>query len=1190
MDNLVQGVILNAASMLGIENLLVVLYDIDEAKREFSDMGVEGPIVSDDDQTEPQPVDATTPEPPNVTLGQSARPDARTWLDFPGDRLGSVLTDKTGRFSLTYSDELFRLGEKERRPELVLIVLGPDHGKGASVIDRLLHYSYVPRNNAGRIESYIIHIEVEEQLERDPLALRPFFDRLRSEAGRDRRNAAKALRRRIPSQLLPAAFARNPRFVPPRAETADVVRAVAGAIQDGVSNVREAATSVRTPVVHLTEDEVRARGGSTGGPFAASVCDVLKAKGIGTDLVRIRDLFGEIRSRDVALAADSDSGPGVAESDTDGTPVVTDTDEAADFIAGRVLGQVATLPLISQDRSAGIIDDLKTIKDRINELEMSGGPANVTAFRDFHALQIAFKDVWTAALDRELEEDVEALYDAVNQLHDDYGEVFPSPDTLADLTQFEDFIESINADLMDEELRSDSVPENVQDAYPGQLTLEQWNRLTREGQNRLARGVNDIASYDLLTVTERRWELDELLREVMSNPSYQTSIGRLQRLALDIDARITRPYSFRYYKEYSVNYGILINYRQEWRPQNYQVGRLVSTLPLAPGESRELKVTHRIKLTRAEKEVRKSLAEMSYDSASTIRSELDVLAKLSTDTNFKMSASGSFTLGIGSLDSSSEFSHNQKAESQRQHKQIAESTRKASEKVRQEREVTIEQASETELGSESIQKIHNPNNEVTVTYLMYELERRYHVSQTLNRVTPVIMVALDMPSPHEITEGWILEHAWIIRRVLLDDQFEEAIDWIEQGRGSESVDIAVKRATYERELATLRDIERDLDLVLADRRLLRQEVIGLQEQKDRYEAGEEGAAGDVRDFFLSGGLSLLFGDSEPDKGALMQAAIEAAKSKLQYVEQATEELTSQQRAAKRESREAGQMYTEALRQLAQKDTSIKQLQLHVRQNIFHYLHAVWETKHPDELYFQLVEQDVPHLGGATTTCDFVPVPDPMPVIPGVTRTGEAFEVRCSPPDLPDLSAPGALDALKVPLGEIAHVDQLLGFKGNYAIFPLKDCSHLTDYMMQEFVDDFLGVRDPAMDLGVNSAELIDYARAAIASEELSAPEVRTLTSIVADAVSSPYYNIDEIVLPTGQIYMEALKGEQALLEDFKLAHRGMDVLKVQEEIRRERLDNLRRAARLVSDSPDLSDPEVDKVIHVDGKASVIAHD
>jgi hypothetical protein len=468
---------------------------------------------------------------------------------------------------------------------------------------------------------------------------------------------------------------------------------------------------------------------------------------------------------------------------------------------------------------------------------------------------------------------------------------------------------------------------------------------------------------------------------------------------------------------------------------------------------------------------------------------------------------------------------------------------------------------------------------------MYELERRYRVSQKLNKVTPIIMVALDMPSPHELTEAWILEHAWILRRVLLDDAFEDAIALIENGRQSEAVDIAVKRSIYERERESLSRVETDLDAVIADRTLIREEVINLQENKDRFEAGEDDTGDKVKDFFLSGGFSLFGGDSGPDQGELYQAGIKAAESRMKYIEEQVQDLSSRQRAAKREAREAGMQFTDALKRQAQKDTVIKQFQLHLRQNIFHYMHAIWEMKHPDELFFQLAEQEVYHLGAGTVTCTLTPVdPDTLPDIPGIVRDGEPHSLDCGPPVPPDFSDPSAL---KKPLGSIAHVDRLLGFKGNYAIFPLKDCSHLTDYMMGEFVDDYLGVRDPANELGVTSDELLEYSREIWNTDLLSDDEKDALGDLIVRTLSAPTNNTQDIVLPTGQIYMEALKGEQALLEDFKLAHRGMDVLKVQEEVRSHRIDNLRKAGRLIGEDANFDDPEIDKKIVVTGSDGTI---
>ena len=51
--------------------------------------------------------------------------------------------------------------------------------------------------------------------------------------------------------------------------------------------------------------------------------------------------------------------------------------------------------------------------------------------------------------------------------------------------------------------------------------------------------------------------------------------------------------------------------------------------------------------------------------------------------------------------------------------------------------------------------IVNPNDELAVTYLFYELQKRYRLSEQLYRVMPVVMVAQEVPSPDQITPAWI---------------------------------------------------------------------------------------------------------------------------------------------------------------------------------------------------------------------------------------------------------------------------------------------------------------------------------------------------------------------------------------------------------------------------------------------------
>src|SRR5262249_35124323 len=64
------------------------------------------------------------------------------------------------------------------------------------------------------------------------------------------------------------------------------------------------------------------------------------------------------------------------------------------------------------------------------------------------------------------------------------------------------------------------------------------------------------------------------------------AVKRLQTLLERMRDLLSAPYSFTVYAEKSCNFGILVTYRQTWEPEQYQVGDLFKTIPLAPRETR----------------------------------------------------------------------------------------------------------------------------------------------------------------------------------------------------------------------------------------------------------------------------------------------------------------------------------------------------------------------------------------------------------------------------------------------------------------------------------------------------------------------------------------------------------------------------------------------------------------------------
>jgi hypothetical protein len=185
-----------------------------------------------------------------------------------------------------------------------------------------------------------------------------------------------------------------------------------------------------------------------------------------------------------------------------------------------------------------------------------------------------------------------------------------------------------------------------------------------------------------------------------------------------------------------------------------------------------------------------------------------------------------------------------------------------------------------------------------------------------------------------------------------------------------------------------------------------------------------------------------------------------------------------------------------------------------------------------------------------------------------------------------------IDVDKVRLIDVADLDNALGYKGNYIVFPMKGECYLTQYMLSEFVSDYLGVLDPDGSDNFDAESFdVEWQRAA-AIQDLAARKSRQseLRAELIDYITAVRRSTDEIIVPTGQLFIEALPGSHPLLEDFKLLHRVEDVRKVKAEVRHAELENLRLASRLVGGqekSELLEDPDIEKKIVLGNGASVV---
>ena len=196
------------------------------------------------------------------------------------------------------------------------------------------------------------------------------------------------------------------------------------------------------------------------------------------------------------------------------------------------------------------------------------------------------------------------------------------------------------------------------------------------------------------------------------------------------------------------------------------------------GETRKYTTKKVVKKSRNRKALDDSLHTDKQDSSKTQRDDAEIFADASQQTSFGANASGTFKIGVYDVHADTHLNQNQAATSKNTKRDMREYVMKSAQEYRDQHRTEIEEVTSTEDETTSSREIRNPNDELTVTYLFYELQRRYLVSETLHRAMPVVLVANDVPAPQEVDEAWLVRHDWILKRVILDDSFLPALTYL----------------------------------------------------------------------------------------------------------------------------------------------------------------------------------------------------------------------------------------------------------------------------------------------------------------------------------------------------------------------------------------------------------------------------
>jgi hypothetical protein len=830
------------------------------------------------------------------------------------------------------------------------------------------------------------------------------------------------------------------------------------------------------------------------------------------------------------------------------------------------------------------------IQAGVRGFALESGPADAPSFHDFHHLQIAFEHVWQELFDDGLVHHgtelyaqlVELGFDPNEYLSDSNGTGLPglikavalhaataTPPVPFSVLEVFDITPENWASLAAYQGELQKIAETVLDVERGKVTSEATTGLTEDAYRP---GNEHWREYYYERIARLRREGDRIIDHARRNLTSAQRYDQFHQILADLQKSLREPYRFSIYAAdgsgRSVNFGMVATYRHKWEPVSYQVGELVKTVALAPKEVRRYSKKQAIRKSRAEKEVENSLQSRKTDSTETTRSEKEIVQKALNKTNFQLTAEGGVDVGIANAKGTTALTLDAAAESQEVKFEFREAVRKAAEEYKLERALEINVGSGEDLSAEESGEISNPNDEISVTYLFYQLQRRYRVSEEIHRVTPVILVAQEFPKPSEIDEDWILAHDWILRRVLLDDSFVPAMNYLATKVVGDEVSLQEMYLNLQQERRIAEELK---DELVRTRAQLSGRYAALESSiKKRAEALE----GDDSGVPVPMPVGFLFAgsDASPEAAQVREDAARdayerAARKEKEVLDRLERETTSLSTLT--------ETYTKTLSEHLNQKAQIARLRVHIKANIMYYMQAIWTHEPPDQRFFRLHEVQVPKLSGKTTY-KIESDPDALPMPPDWKKP-HRIVAKC------ELDANLEYETLE----EVADLDNLLGFKGNYMMFPLRKTNVLTEFMMVPYFDAVMGLRDPDPLGGWTVADFVKYV--CCLDHTLSAAEFAKLLPGLMEAyrrlVNAPGTGGEEIIVPTDSLFIEALPGAHPILEDFKLFHRAVDVKKVQAEVRAAELENLRAAARLLAGERE--DPNIEKKVIIEGGTGVI---
>lgn len=1036
-------------------------------------------------------------------------------------RVGSVLTDEDGRFSLAY-------GGATADADTVWNLRLEVHADGDIGAKGTLYADTNARAASGDTESYLVRvssekltaagIELPQSRDEAPMvrtakqqafrtALTLNAEKVTADAGAARLSLVRAKAATLKPAFVQGLLARSGGAA--TTDTGTVKERSLAATKRGLAQrVRPSSVRARLSLTAAQRAAIHAVAQPDGSVAGAAIEPFFASPSTGEPVYQNPYLA---ICRDQTLPANKCAGAGTGGDDSptssgNGSPVPTRN-------IPDIVWSVLDAP------GAGTSSGRTTLKDLANEvraIELASGPADATAFYDFQTIQIAFDHVWHDAFD-------EDVLETALDLHREVTRVGGAPDPA-----------------------------------PGTNPIETLRSEARIALRELGGLAGGLFSSGLSGA-----RYNEVIPTRPIQGPLETELGSLLS---ELEGRLLEPYRFTTYAAdetgTSVNFGLVVTYRQTWEPLGYQAGKLVRTLTLAPGEERTYvkKRSESVKKKSSAKDVFKD--SLKTDDTSTTRTADAIVEAAQSQTGFSLSYTG--TVGAS-------FTVNAAKSSSDTRQQFREAVQKVARDHESERSTEVSTETSFETSAEETGKITNPNDELAVTYLFYELQRRFRVKERIQKITPVVLVAQHVPSPHEITLAWLIQNDWILKRVLLDPSFAPALEGLSRSLTGDKLTVDHLKRDVTDQRALVKKVQENLAGL---RNQVAQRYASLERSVQDREAVLEGQS---RESFLHKIGDLFTGSDEETQDAA-RLREDMARDAFDRADRAERALADQLERELSVLQEMSQKYVEAEATFQNRLVELSRLRLHVKSNILYYMQAIWDHEPPDQRFFRLHQIQVPKLDG-TLNYRLIDDPSALPMPPS-----------WQPPQTVQVTATIADPTAEAPLVEIADLDRPLGYKGNYMIFPLTSPNVLTRYMSVPYADTVSGVRDPD-DLGnYTLSELDDYV--CCLKNNLPDADLQALLPGINQAyqalLASAHPLEDTVIVPSSSLFIAALPTDRPILEDFKLLHRAADVEKVLAEVRQGELENVRRAARILAN--DLADPDIEKTTLVQGVSTVAVTD